>query len=87
MRGKSQATRQAPSTARPPAGGGGAREVVQKLPGSAKEAEGCVYGAENHEYSHEEERRVAQLDNFLKNGIIDRAEYQVLLKRYKNSGQ
>ena len=77
----------APPRAKNPAGGGGFREIVEKITGLDKEAEECEYGAENHEYSHEEERRVAQLDNFLKNGIIDKAEYQVLLKRYKNSGQ
>ena len=69
------------------AAGGGFRGIVEKITGSDKEAEECEYGAKNHEYSHEEERRLEQLDSFLKNGIIDKAEYQVLLDRYKNSGQ
>ena len=42
----------------------------------------CEYGDENHSFSHDNEQRLAQLDDFLKNGIIDRAEYQVLKKRY-----
>ena len=77
--GKSDATPRAKN----PAGGGGFREIVEKITGSDKEAEECEYGAENHEYSHEEERRVAQLDNFLKNGIIDKAEYRTLRERYE----
>ena len=45
----------------------------------------CEYGDENHSFSHDSEQRLAQLDSFLKNGIIDRAEYQVLKKRYSQS--
>lgn len=43
----------------------------------------CSYGDINCDYSHEYKRRIAQLNNFLANGIIDRQEYNVLLARYK----
>ena len=46
----------------------------------------CDNTGEDH-FAHDKAQRIAQLDAFLKNGIIDKAEYQVLLKRYKNSGQ
>lgn len=36
--------------------------------------------AEN--FQRDRQRRIAQLDGFLKNGIIDKEEYKVLLSRY-----
>ena len=42
----------------------------------------CDYGELNCDFSHDYESRVSQLDSFLKNGLIDRAEYNVLLKKY-----
>lgn len=42
----------------------------------------CDYGELNCDFSHDHESRISQLDSFLKNGIIDRAEYNVLLKKY-----
>lgn len=42
----------------------------------------CDYGELNCDFSHDHESRVSQLDSFLKNGLIDRAEYNVLLKKY-----
>lgn len=42
----------------------------------------CDYGELNCDFSHDYANRVAQLDSFLKNGIIDRAEYNVLMKKY-----
>lgn len=47
----------------------------------------CEYGDENHSFSHDNEQRLAQLDDFLKNGIIDRAEYNVLKKRYSQNNK
>ena len=44
---------------------------------------GCEYGEINHNYSHDLSRKIAQLDSFLKNGIIEKAEYNVLLAKYK----
>ncbi len=41
------------------------------------------FDAANSGYSHDRARRQAQLDSFLKNGIIDKAEYLVLMDRYK----
>ncbi len=45
----------------------------------------CDYGDINHQYSHDHQRRMEQLDSFLKNGIIDRAEYNVLKERYQRA--
>ena len=58
-------------------------EEVRRYQGAAERD--CEYGDENHSFSHDSEQRLAQLDDFLKNGIIDRAEYQVLKKRYSQS--
>lgn len=58
-------------------------EEVRRYQGTADRD--CEYGDENHSFSHDSEQRLAQLDDFLKNGIIDRAEYQVLKKRYSQS--
>ena len=41
------------------------------------------FDAANSSYSHDRARRQAQLDSFLKNGIIDKAEYLVLIDRYR----
>ena len=35
------------------------------------------------EYTTEDEKRVKQLKSMLKNGIIDKEEYNIMLKRYK----
>ena len=32
---------------------------------------------------HDHDRRIEQLDNFLKSGIIDREEYKILLAKYQ----
>lgn len=45
----------------------------------------CDYGEANCDYSHDYERRVAQLNEFLKNGTIGRKEYNVLLERYRKN--
>lgn len=49
---------------------------------AAKDAE-CEYGEVNHRYSHSAERRVAQLNGYLKAGLIDRKEYSQMLERYQ----
>lgn len=49
---------------------------------AAREQE-CAYGEENHRFSHNSERRVAQLDGYLKAGLIDRKEYAQMLERYQ----
>ena len=48
---------------------------------TAREVE-CAYGEVNHRYSHNTDRRVAQLDSYLKAGLIDRKEYAQMLERY-----
>jgi len=55
--------------------------VSYKTSSAVKDA--CDYGTDNCGYSHDEQRRVQQLNNFLKNGTIDRNEYRVLLERYR----
>ena len=47
----------------------------------------CDYGEDNCEYSHDEQRRIKQLNDFLKNGTIDREEYKVLLERYRKESK
>lgn len=37
---------------------------------------------EEEELSASDKKRLEQLDNMLKNGIIDRTEYKLMLKRY-----
>ena len=39
--------------------------------------------AEN--FQRDKQRRISQLDGFLKNGIIDKEEYKVLLSRYERN--
>ena len=34
-------------------------------------------------FAHDRAQRIAQLDAFLKNGIIDKAEYRTLRERYE----
>ena len=49
--------------------------------------EDCEYGEINHEYSHVSDRRVAQLDGYLKAGLIDKKEYAQMLERYRRQDQ
>lgn len=42
----------------------------------------CDNTGENH-FVHDKAQRIAQLDDFLKNGIIDKAEYRTLRERYE----
>lgn len=39
--------------------------------------------AENENFERDKERRLAQLDEFLKNGVIDKSEYRTLRSRYE----
>ena len=53
-----------------------------------KKEEDCDYGEVNHRYSHDTQRRLEQLDGFLKSGLIDREEYRVLYRKYtQESGE
>ena len=49
---------------------------------SSRKDDDCEYGEVNHRYSHQSERRVAQLDGYLKAGLIDKKEYAEMLERY-----
>lgn len=42
----------------------------------------CDNTGENH-FAHDKAQRITQLDDFLKNGIIDKAEYRTLRDRYE----
>lgn len=42
----------------------------------------CENTGDDH-FAHDREQRIKQLDEWLKNGIIDRKEYQVLKARYE----
>ena len=45
----------------------------------------CDYGDYNCDFSHDYETRVKQLNDWLKNGIIDKGEYKVMLAKYKKN--
>ena len=47
----------------------------------------CEYGEINHRFSHASDRRVAQLDGYLKAGLIDKKEYAQMLERYTRQDQ
>lgn len=50
--------------------------------------EDCDYGEVNHRYSHDTQRRLEQLNGFLRSGLIDREEYRVLYRKYtQESGE
>ena len=42
----------------------------------------CDHSGEDH-FQHDRSQRIKQLDEWLRNGLIDRSEYKVLLDRYK----
>ena len=42
----------------------------------------CAYGEANHEYSHQDDRRLQQLQGYLKAGLIDEKEYREMIQRY-----
>jgi len=42
----------------------------------------CDHTGEDH-FAHDKAQRIAQLDEWLKNGLIDREEYRVLKSRYE----
>ena len=43
----------------------------------------CELSGEDH-FVRDRQRRLAQLDDWLKNGLVDREEYQVLKRRFQN---
>ena len=50
-------------------------------------ADNCDFGDANHYYSHQYDRRIQQLDGYLKAGLIDQKEYREMLVRYKKQMQ
>ena len=54
---------------------------------SSRRDDDCEYGEVNHHYSHQSEKRVAQLDGYLKAGLIDKKEYAQMLERYTRQDQ
>ena len=53
----------------------------------AQKDEDCDYGEVNHQYSHSNEKRVAQLKGYLDAGLIDKKEYAQMLERYTRQDQ
>ena len=53
-----------------------------KKTGAVKTEEPCAFGKVNHEFSHDANRRLSQLDGFYKDGLIDRREYEFLKERW-----
>ena len=47
----------------------------------------CAYGEANHEYSHQDDRRLQQLQGYLKAGLIDQKEYREMVARYRRQEQ
>ena len=47
----------------------------------------CEFGDTNHEYSHQNDRRLQQLNGYLKAGIIDQKGYREMLERYRKQAQ
>ena len=45
----------------------------------------CDYGEVNHHYSHEADRRIEQVNAYLKAGLIDKTEYRQMLERYSKT--
>lgn len=54
---------------------------------ASRKDDDCDYGEVNHRYSHQSERRVEQLDSYLKAGLIDKKEYAEMLERYTRQDQ
>ena len=48
----------------------------------SKKDDDCDYGEVNHQYSHQNDKRVAQLKGYLEAGLIDKKEYNEMLERY-----
>lgn len=67
------------------------RPEIDRRQNPPKPAERPVYtpqtvyneNASAENFQRDRQRRIAQLDGFLKNGIIDKEEYKVLLSRYE----
>lgn len=57
-------------------------KVVSKRENTTPVADDCDFGDINHAYSHDHEQRLEQLKSFLKNGLIDKKEYQTLVEKY-----
>ena len=81
---KTDAKTGSPAPARPAAPASGRTRVSARR---ASKDDDCEYGEVNHQYSHSVERRTAQLDGYLKAGLIDKKEYNQMLERYKRMDQ
>jgi len=51
----------------------------------SKKQEPCEFGKANHEFSHDANRRITQLEGFYKDGLIDRKEYELLKQRWSGN--
>ena len=60
-------------------------ENTAPVPHASSPAALCDYGDYNCDYSHDYESRMKQLDDWLRFGIIDKAEYKVLADKYRRN--
>lgn len=58
------------------------KSEIDRIIADAPQHLDCDYGNYNCDFSHDNDERIRQLGEFLKNGIIDKKEYQLLLKKY-----
>ena len=77
----------APYRPAPPKGGAAQRNIQPQRPMPPPDVSDaacvvCDNTGEDH-FAHDKAQRIAQLDDFLKNGIIDKAEYRLLRDRYE----
>ena len=68
--------------------GGAAERPVRSVPASARRASAFSHPDEQEEaircsHVRGKQKYIEQLDSYLKNGIIDKAEYRVLKERYE----
>ncbi len=57
--------------------------VPVRMPRRSAAADNCDFGDANHYYSHQYDRRIQQLEGYLKAGLIDQKEYREMLARYR----
>lgn len=60
-------------------------EKLRRFGRDVAQEDHCDFGSANCGYSHDRERRLAQLDGFLKNGLISKEEYMILYEKFSKS--
>ncbi len=57
------------------------------VPRRAVHEDDCAYGEANHAFSHQDDRRLQQLQGYLKAGLIDQKEYREMVARYRRQSK